>query len=33
LLDWSVALMLEVGAIAGALYVLIATPLLLGRRR
>ncbi|MGH2710829.1 MAG: hypothetical protein ACRDH9_06470 [Actinomycetota bacterium] len=32
LLGWSLALMLEVGAVAGAVYVLIATPLLLGRR-
>ncbi|MGH2692461.1 MAG: hypothetical protein ACRDHM_08155 [Actinomycetota bacterium] len=29
---WSLAQMLQVGAIAGALYVLVATPLLLARR-
>jgi hypothetical protein len=32
-LGWSMVTMLEVGAVAGALYVLVATPLLLGRRR
>jgi hypothetical protein len=32
LFGWSLAAMLEVGAVSGALYVLIATPLLLARR-
>jgi hypothetical protein len=32
LLGWSLVTMLEVAAVAGVLYVLVATPLLLARR-